>query len=143
MPNINPNTRVSAEQTQANVEAYLALKKIPDYVPINPEHSVEAATLCYEELLAAEEALIHADNTAAAARDTVRRARWKLQNVIVGAKGEVKVRYGGLVGGSGKSTCQAPPGAGLVSAMGHCWLRWSGRLIFPSRPCGAALVYRG
>ena len=30
MPNINPNTRVSAEQTQANVEAYLALKKIPD-----------------------------------------------------------------------------------------------------------------
>lgn len=94
MPNINPNTRVSAEQTQANVEAYLALKKIPDYVPINPEHSVEAATLCYEELLAAEEALIHADNTAAAARDTVRRARWKLQNVIVGAKGEVKVRYG-------------------------------------------------
>lgn len=94
MPNINPNTRVSAEQTQANVEAYLALKKIPDYVPINPEHSVEAATLCYEELLAAEEALIHADNAAAAARDTVRRARWKLQNVMVGAKGEVKVRYG-------------------------------------------------
>mgnify|MGYP000134325669 CR=1 FL=1 len=68
MPNINPNTRVSAEQTQANVEAYLALKKIPDYVPINPEHSVEAATLCYEELLAAEEALIHADNAAAAVR---------------------------------------------------------------------------
>ena len=31
---------------------------------------------------------------AAAARDTVRRARWKLQNVMVGAKGEVKVRYG-------------------------------------------------
>ena len=54
MPNINPNTRVSAEQTQANVEAYLALKKIPDYVPLNPEHSVEAATLCYAELLAAE-----------------------------------------------------------------------------------------
>ena len=94
MPNINPNTRISADQTQANVEAYLALKKIPDYVPINPEHSVEAATLCYEELLAAEEAIIHADNAAAAARDTLRHARWKLQNVIVGAKGEVKVRYG-------------------------------------------------
>lgn len=94
MPNINPNTRISADQTQANVEAYLALKKIPDYVPINPEHSIEAATLCYEELLAAEEAIIHADNAAAAARDKLRHARWKLQNVIVGAKGEVKVRYG-------------------------------------------------
>ena len=93
MPNINPNTRVSAEQTQANVESYLALKQIADYVPINPENSIEAATACYEELLAAEEALIHADN-AAAARDTVRHARWKLQNVMVGAKGEVKVRYG-------------------------------------------------
>lgn len=94
MPNINPNTRVSAEQTQANVEAYLALKKIADYVPINAENSIEAATACYEELLAAEEAIIHADNAAAAARDTLRRARWKLQNVMVGAKGEVKVRYG-------------------------------------------------
>ena len=94
MPNINPNTRVSAEQTQANVESYLALKQIADYVPINPENSIEAATLCYEELLAAEEAIIHADNAAAAARDTVRHARWKLQNVMVGAKGEVKVRYG-------------------------------------------------
>ena len=94
MPNINPNTRVSAEQTQANVEAYLALKNIANYVPINAENSIEAATACYEELLAAEEALIHADNAAAAARDTVRHARWKLQNVMVGAKGEVKVRYG-------------------------------------------------
>ena len=94
MPNINPNTRVSAEQTQANVEAYLALKNIANYVPINAENSIEAATACYEELLAAEEALIHADNAAAAARDTVRRARWKLHNVMVGAKGEVKVRYG-------------------------------------------------
>ena len=94
MPNINPNTRVSAEQTQANVESYLALKQIADYVPINPEHSVEAATACYEELLAAEEAIIHADNAAAAARDKLRHARWKLQNVMVGAKGEVKVRYG-------------------------------------------------
>ena len=94
MPNINPNTRVSAEQTQANVEAYLALKNIANYVPINAENSIEAATACYEELLAAEEALIHADNAAAAARDTLRHARWKLQNVMVGAKGEVKVRYG-------------------------------------------------
>ena len=94
MPNINPNTRVSAEQTQANVEAYLALKNIANYVPINAENSIEAATACYEELLAAEEALINADNAAAAARDTVRHARWKLQNVMVGAKGEVKVRYG-------------------------------------------------
>lgn len=93
MTNISPNTRVSAEQTLANIEAYLALKNIPDYVPQNPAHSVEAATAQYNLLRAAEEAAIQADN-AAAARDALRQARWGLQNVIVGVKNEVKARYG-------------------------------------------------
>lgn len=94
MSNINPDTRVTAAQADADVDSYLALKAISGYTPRNPEHSVEAATSAYNELRAAEEGVLLAENALAAARDAVMDARRALRNVVIGAKNEVRVLYG-------------------------------------------------
>ena len=62
MSNIKPDTRVTAQEADADIDSYLALKAIPGYTPHNPAHSVEAATAAYNELLAAEEDVLLAEN---------------------------------------------------------------------------------
>lgn len=94
MSNIKPDTRVTAQEADADIDSYLALKAIPGYTPHNPAHSVEAATAAYNELLAAEEDVLLAENALAAARDAVMDGRRALRNVIIGAKNEVRVIYG-------------------------------------------------
>ena len=94
MSNIKPDTRVTAQEADADIDSYLALKAIPGYTPHNPAHSVEAATAAYNELLAAEEDVLLAENALAAARDAVMDGRRALRNVILGAKNEVRVIYG-------------------------------------------------
>lgn len=94
MSNIKPDTRVTAQEADADIDAYLALKAIPGYTPHNPAHSVEAATAAYNELRAAEEDVLLAENALAAARDAVMDGRRALRNVIIGAKNEVRVIYG-------------------------------------------------
>ena len=94
MSNIKPDTRVTAQEADADIDSYLALKAIPGYTPHNPAHSVEAATAAYNELRAAEEDVLLAENALAAARDAVMDGRRALRNVIIGAKNEVRVIYG-------------------------------------------------
>lgn len=94
MSNIKPDTRVTAQEADADIDSYLALKAIPDYKPHNPAHSVEAATAAYNELRSAEEDVLLAENALAAARDAVMDGRRALRNVIIGAKNEVRVIYG-------------------------------------------------
>lgn len=94
MLNIKPDTEVTAPQAEADIDSYLALKAIPGYTPHNPAHSVEAATAAYNELRAAEEDVLLAENALAAARDAVMDGRRALRNVILGAKNEVRVIYG-------------------------------------------------
>ena len=94
MSNIKPDTRVTAQEADADIDSYLALKAIPGYTPHNPAHSVEAATAAYNELRAAEEDVLLAENALAAARDAVMDGRRALRNVILGAKNEVRVIYG-------------------------------------------------
>jgi hypothetical protein len=94
MLNIKPDTDVTAPQALADIDSYLALKAIPGYTPHNPAHSVEAATAAYNELRAAEEDVLLAENALAAARDAVMDGRRALRNVIIGAKNEVRVIYG-------------------------------------------------
>lgn len=94
MSNIKPDTRVTAQEADADIDSYFALKAIPDYTPHNPAHSVEAATAAYNELRAAEEDVLLAENALAAARDAVMNGRRSLRNVILGAKNEVRVIYG-------------------------------------------------
>ena len=40
MSNIKPDTRVTAQEADDDIDAYLALKAIPGYTPLNPAHSV-------------------------------------------------------------------------------------------------------
>ena len=94
MSNIKPDTRVTAQEADADIDSYLALKAIPGYTPHNAAHSVEAATAAYNELRAAEEDVLLAENALAAARDAVMEGRRALRNVILGAKNEVRVIYG-------------------------------------------------
>lgn len=94
MSNIKPDTRVTAQEADADIESYLALKAIPGYTPHNDAHSIAAATAAFNELRAAEEDVLLAENALAAARDAVMDGRRALRNVIIGAKNEVRVIYG-------------------------------------------------
>ena len=94
MSNIKPDTRVTAQEADADIDSYLALKAIPGYTPHNPAHSVEAATAAYNELLAAEEDVLLAENALAAARSALLNDRNAVHKIAMGVKDEAVVLFG-------------------------------------------------
>lgn len=90
----NRKNRMPADQVQANIDAYLALKAMPGYKPYNPAFSLEAITSSVEQLRTAEENDLHTEHARLAARDAIVAAQWALQDIIVGAKEQVRAIYG-------------------------------------------------
>ena len=90
----NRKNRMPADQVQANIDAYLALKAMPGYKPYNPAFSLEAITAAVELLRTAEVNDLHAEHARLAARDAIVAAQWALQDIVVGAKEQVRAIYG-------------------------------------------------
>ena len=90
----NRKNRMPADQVQANIDAYLALKAMPGYKPYNPAFSLEAITACVELLRTAEVNDLHTEHARLAARDAIVAAQWALQDIVVGAKEQVRAIYG-------------------------------------------------
>lgn len=86
--------RMPADQVQANIDAYLALKVMPGYKPYNSDFSLEAVAAGYERLRAAQEEDLHIQHAAAASRDAIVAAQWHLQDLIVGVKEQARAIYG-------------------------------------------------
>lgn len=87
-------SRVSTQQLDADIDTYSALKAIADYQPHNPRHTRQSAGDALDQMRAADEAAIQAQNTLAAARDALLAAQREFHDIILGVKNEAKVIYG-------------------------------------------------
>jgi len=87
-------TRVSTQQLEADIDTYSALKAIPGYQPHNPRFTLQSAGSALDQMRAADEAAIQAQNTLAAARDALLAAQREFHEIILGVKNETKVIYG-------------------------------------------------
>lgn len=90
----NENVRVSTPILDADENAYLALKTIGGYQPVNPAYAMNVLTTKYDALRAAQEAELNAQNALAAARDAVVAGSWEFHNAMLGVKDQVVAQYG-------------------------------------------------
>ena len=90
----NQTIRVQAQVLQADEDAFVALKGMRDYRPVNPAYSIDALTSTHAAMRAAQEAELHAQNALAAARDAAIAAQWDYHNLVLGVKSQVVAQYG-------------------------------------------------
>lgn len=118
----NENVRLSAEVLQADIDAFLALKAIAGYNPVNPTYSLEAVAAQHERMRAAQEAELRAENALAAAHDAAVAAQWEHHNLLLGVKDQVVAQFGAdsdqmaSLGLKKKSERKAPARNGKSSA---------------------------
>ena len=86
--------RMPAQNLQADIDTYLALKAINGYKPYDNAYALEAVGALHEQLRIAQEAELHAQNAAAAARDALVALQWNFHDLILGVKSQVKALYG-------------------------------------------------
>jgi hypothetical protein len=86
--------RMPAQNLQADIDTYLALKAINGYQPYDKAYALEAVGALHDKLRTAQEAEIHAQNVAAAARDALVALQWNFHDLILGVKSQVKALYG-------------------------------------------------
>ena len=87
-------SRMSSQQLQADIDAYLALKAINGYTPYDASYSLQAAATLHDQLRVAQEAELHAQNTLAATRDALIAPQWEFHNLILGVKNQAKALFG-------------------------------------------------
>ncbi|HEU5014277.1 MAG TPA: hypothetical protein VFT66_17265 [Roseiflexaceae bacterium] len=90
----NQTRRLSGPEMQADEDALLAIKQLPDYKPINPSYNTERLSVLEAALNQAEQEERRLANALAAARDTATAAAWELHNAVLGAKTQVIAQYG-------------------------------------------------
>jgi hypothetical protein len=83
-----------AQNLQADIDTYLALKAINGYQPYDKAYALETVGALHDKLRVAQEAEIHAQNVAAAARDALVALQWNFHDLILGVKSQVKALYG-------------------------------------------------
>jgi hypothetical protein len=88
------NKRLQPAILQADRDAFDALKGFTDYVPANPDFTIEKVTAAYDALDAAQSLAVQAQATADAARDTVVTRQWEFHEMILGVRDQAKARYG-------------------------------------------------
>ena len=72
----NPKPRMSSQQLQADIDAYLALKAITGYTPYDPAYSLQTTSELHDKLRTAQETELHAQHTLSAARDALVATQW-------------------------------------------------------------------
>ena len=113
---------IPAQNLQADIDTYLALKAIDGYKPYDNAYALETVGALHDKLRVAQEAEIHAQNVAAAARDALVALQWNFHDLILGVKSQVKALYGpdsdevAALGLKKKSERKSRPRANRVAA---------------------------
>jgi hypothetical protein len=86
--------RLSADIVTADRAAVTAVKKLKDFVAVNPDHRVEALEALDERVSQAWANEVLAKNDLDAARDETTAAEWALHDAVLGLKAQVIAQYG-------------------------------------------------
>ena len=86
--------RLTPQRVQEDVDAFLAIKVIPDWRPFKPEFSLDEIARAHDALRATQEAELHAQHALDAARDAHISQQWDFHTLILGAKDQAKAMYG-------------------------------------------------
>ena len=86
--------RLAPQRVQSDIDAYLAIKAIPDWNPLKPEYSLEAIACGHDALRATQETELHAQHALDAARDALIREQRDFHERILGAKDQARAMYG-------------------------------------------------
>ena len=87
-------TRLPPQRVQEDIDAYLAIKVIPDWRPVKPEFSLDEIARSHDALRAVQEAELHAQHALDAARDAVVAQQWDFHTLILGARDQARALYG-------------------------------------------------
>jgi hypothetical protein len=88
-------TKRLSPSTLADDEAsFNALKKIKDYAPSNPNHTIEAVEQVFDGKRAAQAAEDQVAAAFATARDVATAEEWKAHNLVLGFKDSVRSQFG-------------------------------------------------
>ena len=89
-----PKSRVSAKELQEDIDAFYALKLLPDYKPHDPNATVEAIAPVVEQIRSKQEALIAHKVAYDAIRDDIANFSLDLRGKMGVAKNQVRAQYG-------------------------------------------------
>lgn len=90
----NRNKRLRPQILQEDLDAYAALKAIPNYNPSNPAYSlenVEASKTAKETKQTSE---VQKQAAADAARDAAVESEWDFHDIMLGVKVQLKAQFG-------------------------------------------------
>ena len=72
----------------------MAVQAMAKYQPVNPAHSKDALATMQAGLHTAQEAVVHAENALASARDNLTAFEWQYHNTMLGVKQQVSAQFG-------------------------------------------------
>lgn len=86
--------RIAPDVLEADLDAFRALKAIPDYQPSNPRYSLAAISAIHDRVRAAQDADVQGQNIASANRDALVLVLREYHEAILGMKDHVRAQYG-------------------------------------------------
>jgi len=90
----NQTIRLRPRYLQADLDAFMALKALPNYTANNPNYTTATGDSVLTALKDAQKAELLAQNALASARDNNVAAEWDFHNFILQAKSQVIALYG-------------------------------------------------
>lgn len=90
----NETVRIRPNTLQADEDAYTTLQAMQGYAPANTDFSATNLSEFFNDMQAAQQAEVNAQNALDAARDAAARAEWDFHNAMLGAKTQVIAQYG-------------------------------------------------
>ena len=90
----NQTKRLAPAKLEADENGFTALKKIPDYSPINPNYALAAVAAAHSELESSRSLALEAAQRAAVAREAAIAREWDFHNLLLGVKEQVIAQFG-------------------------------------------------
>lgn len=88
------NRRIRPDVLQADRDALIAVQNMPGYTPSNVAYTLPILGDALNNMEAARNAEINAQNALNAARDAAIAAEWTFHNALLGAKDQVIAQFG-------------------------------------------------